>query len=132
MHTRSQKAANAINATSNAIDAGAAVALWLLAVGLLAVLVSVITRATPAVAAYPAMFDTTGVSGPITALTASGGSDEVMMVIDHRTEQLLVYHVRNQTVLELRTRQDLRELFANARVAGAGPGPDPIAKPTAR
>lgn len=52
------------------------------------------------------------------ALTLEIGSGEDMLVLlDQRSESLLMYRVRNQSALEFRGRQDLRELFGEARRA---------------
>ncbi len=75
-----------------------------------------------------------GTSGDITALTTDGGSDDVLMLIDQRAEQLLVYHVRAQNDLQFVQRYALRELFTNGRLQfGSKPvSPAPASTPGGR
>ena len=75
-----------------------------------------------------------GTSGDITALTTDGGSDDVLMLIDQRAEQLLVYHVRAQNDLQFVQRYALRELFTNGRLQfGSKPvSPAPATTPSGR
>ncbi len=51
------------------------------------------------------------------ALTTDIGSEDLVVVLDQRAEQLLMYHVRNQNAIEFRGRQSLSELFLEARRA---------------
>lgn len=75
-----------------------------------------------------------GTSGDITALTTDGGSDDVLLLIDQRAEQLMVYHVRAQNDLQFVQRYALRELFTNARLQfGSKPvAPAPATSPGGR
>lgn len=49
-----------------------------------------------------------------------GGNDDILLVLDQRSESLMVYSVVNQRAVELRAREDLTELFAAARAGGGG------------
>lgn len=58
--------------------------------------------------------------GGVTALTVAGASSEdLLMVIDGRSEELFVYRVENQNNLELYRRYNLPRMFSDAR--GVGP-----------
>ena len=52
--------------------------------------------------------------GDYTVLTADGGSQDILYIIDSRTEDLLVYEVINQNQLVLVARQPLDRLFRSA------------------
>lgn len=58
--------------------------------------------------------------GEYAVLTTDGGNEEVLLVLDQRAEELYVYRVENQSVVELLARESLPELFAAARL-GLGP-----------
>lgn len=76
--------------------------------------------------AAPAWGDLVAQRGDFVALTVDGGTDDVLVVLDQRAESLMVYHVANQQSLVFKGRQDLRELFYQARrvtVGGMGGGP---------
>lgn len=64
-----------------------------------------------------------GDSGTFTAMTARTGNQEVLYVIDDRSEHLLIYRVQNATDVRLEARQDLRSLFTTARSAYLGTAP---------
>lgn len=58
--------------------------------------------------------------GGVTALTVAGAaSEDLLMVIDGRSEELFVYRVENQNNLELYRRYSLPRMFTDAR--GQGP-----------
>lgn len=56
-----------------------------------------------------------GQAGGTTALTATAGSQDVLVVLDGRSEELLVYRVENQSSVELYQRLSVPRLFAEAR-----------------
>jgi hypothetical protein len=59
--------------------------------------------------------------GGLTALTVAGASSEdLLLVIDGRSEELFVYRVENQQNVELQRRYSLPRMFSDAR--GQGPG----------
>jgi hypothetical protein len=59
--------------------------------------------------------------GGMTALTVAGASSEdLLLVIDGRAEELFVYRVENQQNVELQRRYNLPRMFNDAR--GQGPG----------
>jgi hypothetical protein len=58
--------------------------------------------------------------GGMTALTVAGASSEdLLLVIDGRSEELFVYRVENQQAVELQRRYSLPRMFTDAR--GQGP-----------
>jgi len=59
-------------------------------------------------------------SGGYTVMTADGGTDEVLLVLDERNEELFVYRVENQRSVDLQERVSLTKLFADARAAARG------------
>lgn len=59
-------------------------------------------------------------SGDYTALTCDGGNEDVLIVLDGRTEQLFVYKVVNQTAVNLYQREDVSRLFGDARARARG------------
>lgn len=62
-------------------------------------------------------------SGSYTAMTAMSGSQEILFVIDDRSENLMVYTVQNGTSVSMDARQDLRALFSTARASYLGTTP---------
>jgi hypothetical protein len=59
-----------------------------------------------------------------TMMTTSGGSSDVIVVLDDRNEVLMVYSVENRRQVVLQDRQPLPELFQRARQqAGLPPRP---------
>jgi hypothetical protein len=85
------------------------IALTISALVLLAVLVVVAGRPAPAAAAEVSQ------SGDYTALTCDGGNEDILVVLDGRTEQLFVYKVQNQNSLQLMQREDVSRIFSDAR-----------------
>lgn len=67
--------------------------------------------------------DMIGASGDYTAMTTNGGVEELMFLVDERSEVLMVYRVLNGQRVEFLARQDLRELFMTARAAYLGTAP---------
>src|SRR5262245_26569139 len=49
--------------------------------------------------------------GDFAVMTTSGGNDEVLLVLDNRSEDLSVYRVENQSALELYQRVNLHRIF---------------------
>jgi hypothetical protein len=73
-------------------------------------------------------------AGEVAVLTCDGGSEDILLVLDQRAEEVLVYRPQGQQALEFRGRYRLAELMADARLArGAGvvparaPAPAPAA-----
>jgi len=55
-----------------------------------------------------------------TMMTADGGNDEVLVVVDSRAEMIMVYRVTPQGGLSLLEREPLSALFARARAQARG------------
>jgi hypothetical protein len=63
-------------------------------------------------------------------LTSEGSGDDVLLVLDQRNEELLLYRPLNGRSLDFRGRYALRDLFIDARVGGAiVPMPEPERQP---
>lgn len=58
--------------------------------------------------------------GDFVMLTADGGSDEILIVIDSRAEQIYVYDVQNQQQVRFLERRSLATVFEVAKERGAG------------
>ena len=59
-------------------------------------------------------------SGGYTVMTADGGTDEVLIILDERSEEMFVYRVENQRSVDLKERVSLSQLFTDARAAAQG------------
>ena len=101
---------------------------WLgLGIGLaLGVLASTLLRPAPVQAG---MLEVSS-SGDVVALTTDGGTGDVLMLIDQRSEQVMVYHVRSQTDLQFLQRYSLRELFTSAKLQFGSRPNSPAPAPT--
>ncbi|HYC99916.1 MAG TPA: hypothetical protein VEB22_01710 [Phycisphaerales bacterium] len=63
-------------------------------------------------------------------LTSEGGGDDVLIVLDQRNEELLLYRPVNGRSIDFRGRFPLRELFNEARATGGiVPVPEPERAP---
>ena len=56
----------------------------------------------------------------LTAMTVRSGSEEVLMVLDNRTEELYVYQVQNQKSVQLMEKYSVPQMFINARLRAQG------------
>lgn len=65
----------------------------------------------------------TATTGGYSALTTDGGSDEVLVVTDDRSESLMVYQVLSGKKLELLAKHELPDLFRGARAQFGQPQP---------
>ncbi len=68
----------------------------------------------------PAHAEMIAESGHLITMTAQGGSEDILLVLDNRTEQLTVYTLGNQNALELIQRLELPDLFQAARAKRLG------------
>ena len=59
-------------------------------------------------------------TGSLTALTVSAQVDDVLIVVDNRSESLLAYKLLNQNSLQLFNTYHLPRLFTEARNRAAG------------
>jgi|GEM_PF-2945219 len=73
-------------------------------------------------------------SDDLVALTCDGGTDDVLLVIDQRSEQMMVYYPRTQTELQFVQKYALRDLFTSARLqyGGRPSSPAPEGSPSPR
>lgn len=58
--------------------------------------------------------------GGITMLTTDSGTDEILVVLDNRTEMLMVYRVDNNSAVELIQRTQVGAMFTDARIKALG------------
>ncbi len=59
-------------------------------------------------------------AGALTVLTAEGTNDEMLMLLDSRREELLVYRTSAQNGMQLFQRIPLADLFRDARLRARG------------
>lgn len=104
----SSNAATALNATS--------AALWASAVVVGALIIAALGRGH----GNMAKADMVSELEDYTILTFDSGNDEGVAILDERTEDLLVYQVRNRQTLEFITRAALPRLFEEGKRVGAG------------
>lgn len=69
----------------------------------------------------PALAETTAAAGGFAMLTTDDGTDEALLVVDNRTEQLLVYQVQASGSFELVDREALPDLFRAAKLKAGLP-----------
>lgn len=70
----------------------------------------------------PARADVVSSTGGLTVMTAEASSQDVLLVLDGRAEELMVYRVENQNSIELHNRYSLPRVFAEARNKALGKG----------
>ncbi len=58
--------------------------------------------------------------GGFTMLTTDAGNDDMLVVLDNRTDQLTVYKVENQSSIEQHKKYELSRIFADARSRAQG------------
>jgi len=80
-----------------------------------AALTALVLLATTGAFDRSAHAEMTATTGGYTALTTDGGSDEVLVVTDDRSESLMVYQVLSGKKLELLDKHELPDLFRAAR-----------------
>jgi len=91
-------------------------ALWASAFIIVALIIVEAGRTTGSLA----MAEMVSQAGEYTVMTTEGGTDEPLFVIDERREKLLVYQVEQQRRVQLRTIEDLPQLFRDARSRAEG------------
>ena len=90
--------------------------LWASAAGLTAIIMLASTGAFD----RTARAEMTAAVGGYNTLTTDGGTDEVLVITDDRTESLMVYQVLSGKKFELLAKHELPELFRDARVQFVG------------
>jgi hypothetical protein len=68
----------------------------------------------------PARAEMVAETGHLVTLTAKGGNEDILLVLDNRTEQLTLYKVDQRNALEMIQRVALPELFSSARARRLG------------
>ncbi|MCC6285420.1 MAG: hypothetical protein IT439_08985 [Phycisphaerales bacterium] len=59
-------------------------------------------------------------TGAYTVLTVDGGTNNVLVILDKRSEELFVYNANSQSTVQLETRLPLPKLFTDARQKAKG------------
>lgn len=59
-------------------------------------------------------------SGPFTVMSSDAGNEDIVVVVDNRNEQLLVYKVENSQSLQLFQKLSMPRLFVDAKARAAG------------
>lgn len=59
-------------------------------------------------------------AGEFTMLTSATSGEDILLAIDNRREQVLVYKVVNQSAIELFRKYDLPRIFLDARLGSQG------------
>jgi hypothetical protein len=81
----------------------------------------VIVQAGRLMTGTPARADLVSSSGTLTALTAeSTNSNDILLVLDGRAEELLVYKIENQNAVELYKKYNVPRLMSEARGRSTG------------
>lgn len=68
----------------------------------------------------PARAEMVAETGHLVTMTAKGGNEDILLVLDNRAESLHLYKVGQQNSLEMVQRVDLPELFSSARARRLG------------
>ena len=68
----------------------------------------------------PARAEMVAENGHLVTLTARGGNEDILLVLDNRAEKLSLYKVGPENTLEMVQRVDLPELFESARARRLG------------
>ena len=109
-----------MNAPSLATS-GRASNLWLLASALVlgGLLVAQLGRLAGGTPAYADLVNQGGDFGILTSISTG---DDLVVVLDQRNEELLVYTPYNQRAIEFKARHSLKDLFTSGRAATPLPG----------
>ncbi len=59
-------------------------------------------------------------TGPFTIMTSDAGNEDIVVVLDNRNEQMMVYKVENSQSLQLFQKLALPRLFLDAKARAAG------------
>lgn len=59
-------------------------------------------------------------TGEFTMMTTDSGSEDILVVLDNRSEQLLLYHIRAQRTLELMQNISVARMFEAAKLGAEG------------
>lgn len=68
----------------------------------------------------PAQAEMVSETGHLVAMTARADNEEILLMLDNRAEQLMLYKVTQNNTLELVQSLDLPELFQTARARRLG------------
>lgn len=68
----------------------------------------------------PARAEMVSETGHLVTMTAHGGNEDLLLVLDNRAEQLTLYKVGQKNTLDMVQKVDLPELFSSARARRLG------------
>jgi len=81
----------------------------------------------------PALADVAIPGAEHAAVTSDGGGDDILVIVDQRSEDLLLYRPVNGKTVDFKGRHALRQLFAEARAnSSIVPLPEPERQPGAQ
>ena len=93
----------------------------LLSASALLIAALIIVQAGRLLSGPPAQADLVSTTGSFTALTAeASNSNDILMVLDGRSEELLVYKVENQSAIELYKKYNVPRMMSEARARYTG------------
>ncbi|MBC7834606.1 MAG: hypothetical protein H7Y88_05835 [Phycisphaerales bacterium] len=96
-------------------------ALWASAAVLAGLVIVQAGRVWPGLLSAPeARADLVTQLGEYSLITFYGGNDDVLAVVDGRSEEVYLYQTTGQSRLEYIGRESLPDIFARGRVLGAG------------
>lgn len=102
--------------STNRTRLGATAPLWASAIVVLALILTQSSR----LVGNAARAEMVHGAGGYTIMTVDGGTDEVLVILDNRNEEMFVYRVENQAAVDLKERVSLTRLFSDARAAARG------------
>ena len=102
---------NTPNNASHGASRGLTAGLWASA----AVLTALILIQAGTLTGNAARAEMVAHAGEFTAMTSDSGTEELLVVLDNRSEQLMVYRLRAQQALELLQNLSVAKVFESAR-----------------
>lgn len=103
--------------SSRRLSLAPAAPLWASAAVVLALIITVASERSLGSSARAEMVSQIG---SLTVLTANSGLDELLVVLDERSERLLVYSAPQPDRIELRQGLEVADVFREARAASRG------------
>lgn len=93
-------------------------AVTLLSASAIALLVFILVQWSRLPGGTPAFAEMVASGSDVAIMTSDGGSNDIVVVLDQRAEELLVYQPQNGKSLQFHGRYPLRDLFAEGRILG--------------
>lgn len=98
------------------IGISAAAALWASAFVVMALIIVQAGTVSPA----SAQADMVSKAGEYTVLSTNAGSEDIIIVLDNRAEELMAYKIVNQSSIQLLQKTSLPETFIRGRAGAQG------------